>query len=344
VNAVEEKKIRKGTDLRWLIETDIIKRCNAKDSDNYKNAKKYLDKALERKPDRVHVEYGQRKGNCTTRGQRIMMADIVNDAPLADNFYNFTCNIEGSNAGDIHRSLERNIGFLENIRQALDAGAGRSALQVDTAIKAFDKDNYELQFVPAEAGGAKLPVWRTKPGVFSAEELQTLQVTLYRNGVNSARRESIASPGNHYLYVPPMAASQIERALQQDDSPAAQLYRKYGRDAVNHVYDLLPEGQKPMQVIGNRARWQKAEANDDTPLIRTALAGMTEPAIQALETVLRNQGFHPIRHVSASMGGPTLRLEGADAAKFEAWQDSISPKPKPVAPKAPFPNTLKIWQ
>ena len=83
--------------------------------------------------------------------------------------------------------------------------------------------------------------------------------TLYRNGVYSAVRESIAQPGKHYLYVQPTASTQLFRALEQDESPAAQMYRKYGNNAIYHMHDLLPEGQKPMQVIGNRDAWKRAE-------------------------------------------------------------------------------------
>jgi hypothetical protein len=105
VNAVEEHRIKDGASIKQLIVADVVKMRVGYDSEQYKASKSIIENSLDAKPIRVIEDYGQRRGNCTTRGQRILIEDIVGDDPaLTYKLRGFIVNDDVS-VQDIQRQL-----------------------------------------------------------------------------------------------------------------------------------------------------------------------------------------------------------------------------------------------
>lgn len=319
VNAVQEMKIRNDADMRKLIETALLKKSLHHQSDAYHEAKSFLESSLEEKPVRVEREYGQRRGNCTTRGQRILAADILRDPELSEKLYDFASGLNGASSKDIRQWLEHRLGRLEEIK----AGAtGNPGLQdVISFVKGSDRNNYQTARIGLD-GGDSMSVYRTVPGALSEGELHCLQSTMQRNGVEAMVRESISQPGQFYLYVPVARSAMLGLALENDQSLAAELYRKHGADAPLHLETAAVKSFDAAGVIADVARWQAAETSREN-IVRIAVGEMQEDHIRSLEDALAKRGISAVRVTSTTMG-PTLRVAGDDIAKLTAWQQELS--------------------
>lgn len=94
VNAVEERIIRPGASIEALIQAEARKSIvNAMpengDTRAYQEQRAIIASLTEPTPVRVEVQDAQRRGNCTTRGQRIMMQDILADDGLSARVHGF---------------------------------------------------------------------------------------------------------------------------------------------------------------------------------------------------------------------------------------------------------------
>lgn len=229
IKAVQEFVIKPGTDIGRLLEAEMAKKYIDPDGPDYAPALGAIDKMLKQPPVRAELEYGQRKGNCTTRGQRIMAADILKDTGLSENLYDFASNINGTTTDDIRMALQARVNHLNELK-ACGTDQFCRGLDVDTFLKAADPQNFQQANVGLDGGGMT-PAYRTFPGKFSEAELDTLQDTLERNGMKSMVRESVTSPGQFYLYVPPENAEKIRETLAKDNSAAGGAFRHAGDNA-----------------------------------------------------------------------------------------------------------------
>lgn len=95
VNAIEERRFKSSADVREVIRAEIIKSIYAAESQatpashEYNEAKNRIQDSLEAKPISTDAQNAQRRGNCTTRGLRLVMQDIVDDPKLAEGIYRF---------------------------------------------------------------------------------------------------------------------------------------------------------------------------------------------------------------------------------------------------------------
>ncbi len=325
-NAVQEFTVRPGTDLRALIELEVAKKESSAKGPEYAAVKKAIDNALKKPPIRVEQAFAQRKGNCTTRGQRILAADILKDQKLSEGLYDFASNVQGTSTQDIKEALERRLQYLENVRDGVSAAPGTRGMDIFSFIKAADTKNYEVKMIPLDGGG-HMNAFRTTPGLFTEPELQNLQGILARNGVEASVRESMRDAGKFYLYVPQENMDSIAAALQRDTSPAANLYRKYGTDAPLHLDEAKPKpgAGSPMGILSDTAQWHPAVTVNGEPIIRLPLADIAPADVRAMERILQKNGIGTQRCPSASMGD-TLRITGADVAKFEQLQKELPAK------------------
>ncbi len=323
INAVQEFKVKPGTDLRALIETEVAKKESSAKGPEYAAAKKAIDDVLKKPPIRVEKDFAQRKGNCTTRGQRILAADILKDEKLSEGLYDFASNVQGTSTQDIKEALERRLQYLENVRDGVSAAPGTRGMDIFSFIKAADTKNYEVKMIPLDGGG-HMNAFRTIPGLFTEPELQNLQGILARNGVDASVRESMRDTGKFYLYVPQENMDSLAAALQRDNSPAANLFRKYGTDAPLHLDEAKPKpgAGSPMAVLSDAAQWHAANTVNGDPITRLPLAGIAAADVLAIERILQKNGIATQRCPSASMGD-TLRITGADVAKFEQLQKEL---------------------
>lgn len=446
IKAVQEFAIKPGTDIGKLLEAEMRKKYIDPDGADYAPALAAIDKMLKHPPVRAELEYGQRKGNCTTRGQRIMAADILKDTALSEGLYDFASNINGTTIDDIRMALQARVNHLNNLKACGTESFCRS-MDIDAFLKAADPQSFEVRMVGLDGGGmtpayrtfpgafseaeldtlhdtlernglksmvresvtspgqfylyvapenadkiretlakdnsaaggafrqagdnaklylnvrsfvkmadpanyesAVLPgfteAYRTKPGEFSRPELDTLQKTLQRNGVDAQIRESTRNPGKVYLFVPKDQAEKLRQAFKQDGSYEAQLYRHYGEAAPQHVEGLNvpkqpPKPPGPMDIIADSAQWHVAKVADTgVPIIRLALGDMKEAQILTLENELVKNGFRPVRHESKTMGA-TLRLEGPEVERLKKWQADISNPPGDGGKPGFFSNFLQ---
>jgi len=229
IQAVQEFQLRPGTDMLALIEADVAKKGAWSNSSEYAAAKGLIDGALVHPPLRAEEEYGQRKHNCTTRGQRIMAADILQDPALSEALYDFASNVDGTSTDDIKNALQARVAHLEKL-QSCSAGAFCVSLDPDAFLKAVKPENFQHVSLGLDSGGF-MPVYRTSPGLLGEDQLLALQDTLARNGLQATVRESFSQPGQFYLYVAPENADKINETLAKDDSAIGAAYRKVGENA-----------------------------------------------------------------------------------------------------------------
>jgi hypothetical protein len=229
IQAVQEFTIKPGTDIRRLLETELAKKDIDPNSAEYATAKNAIDGMLKNPPIRAELEYGQRKGNCTTRGQRIMASDILQDTGLSEGLYDFASNVNGTTTDDIRQALQARVNHLTNLK-ACGADSFCRSMDVDTFLKAADPRSFEERMVGLDGGGLT-HAYRTLPGRFTEPQLKSLQETLERNGMKSNLRESVTSPGQFYLYVPPEEGPKIRATLARDQSLVGEAFRKTGDNA-----------------------------------------------------------------------------------------------------------------
>jgi hypothetical protein len=333
--AVQENRIKPGTDIREMLEAQVIKKDaraavyiqETKDwlpaSDEYTNARKKIESVLGEEL-RTEPELAQRRGNCTTRGQRIMAADILKDEKLSEGLYDFASNTEGTTTQDIRNALQRKVEYLEAIRDGADPQNAWRQLDVDNYAKATDLKTYELKTIELDGGGS-MEVYRTKPGAFNVNELDNLQGTLKRNGVDAVVRQSVKNPDEYYLYVPKEDAPKIAEALKSDNSPAADLFRQYGPKAKDHIEvrnfvkasDLNAYDMAKIQVNGG----------ETIDIYRTKPGLFNKAELDSLRATLQRNGVNAtIRESTTQPGEHYLYVPKEDAAKFQkALKNDQSP-------------------
>lgn len=282
IQAVQEFAIKPGTDIRQLLETELTKKALYPNSAEYATAKNAIDGMLKNPPIRAELEYGQRKGNCTTRGQRIMAADILKDSALSEGLYDFASNVNGTTTDDIRQALQARVNHLTNLK-ACGADSFCRGLDVETFLKAADQQNFQHVSVGLDGGGMTA-AYRTTPGMFSEQDLKTLQETLERNGLKSMVRESVSSPGKHYLYVTPENAEKIRETLAKDQSLAGDAFRKTGDNA--KVYMDVRSFVK----MADPANYESAVLPGMTEAYRTKPGAFSKPELHILKDTLQRNG------------------------------------------------------
>ena len=288
VHAVREHRIQDGTDMRQFISADVLKKSSAYEGDGYKNTKSFIEGSIEHPPIRTVEDLAQRRGNCSTRGQRIMFADIVQDNALSESMYTFLNGANGTSDADIRQAIENKLNTLETIRNE-----GRNAslvephrqLNFDQYAQAANAHNYEHVAIGLDNGG-HAPAYRTKPGVFDYQELEVLQSTLQRNGVGAELRESVSQRGSYYLYVNPEYSENMHGALMRDNSPAAIQY-------------------KNLQKITHSAQRTYMGGSDE--IISLPSQDLDPVAKEALMNQLRADGFEVADRPNGSTG-PNIRV------------------------------------
>lgn len=248
INAVREYAIKPRTDIRQLIETDARKLTSDKKSDNYKKVKNWIENALEPIPIRTVEDYGQRRRNCTTRGQRILMQDVLQDPKLSKKILSFIRDVDDKDTGNIKASIDRRLAKLEEQRAILvqQSNVGRELLK-----KTDNTQVYEIATRDSQN------IFRTKPGVLSDAELMAMVNAInFNSSLHAQIRESNTHPGKNYLYIIIRDQEQIPRMLPEITT------------ALQKTYPPLPEESFLFQAFG--------KVKD---FIRASLTANAEPAI-----------------------------------------------------------------
>ncbi|MGH1403814.1 MAG: hypothetical protein ACRBDL_06180 [Alphaproteobacteria bacterium] len=322
-NAVREHVIKPNADIRSLIEADMQKRSSDSAGSEYKQSKNFIEGSLKQPPVRTVEEFAQRRGNCTTRGQRIMVSDIVQDNQLSEKIYNFLNGANGTSDADIKHAIENRIEELEKIRdegQRVIPIAAERQLSPEQYVKANNADNYQHVRIGLD-NGERMDAYRTAPGLFSKDELDILQKTLQRNGTDANVRESVSSPGQYYLYVDPQNAESLHTSLKQD----LQRYQQNNHltpdtpNRTNNVSDLIVNNAEGMEAGGRE-------------IVKISTDGMNEQVKADLIAKLQQDGFEVTDRPHGSTG-PNIRIH-ASHDKFAQYQqhvlnDAIAPKPRP---------------
>ena len=124
VNAVEERRIKNPRDLQELLEAETSKRSLNKGSKEYKAVSDKIDNLTEIPPIRAERDWAQRRGNCTTRGQRIFIDDMLEASGASD--YKKVSNSLRSFVTNDHLDPKELISRLKAKKQALlNAGANK---------------------------------------------------------------------------------------------------------------------------------------------------------------------------------------------------------------------------
>ena len=310
IKAVQEFAIKPGTDIGNLLEAEMKKKYIDPDGPDYAPALAAIDKMLKQPPIRAELEYGQRKGNCTTRGQRIMAADILKDSALSEGLYDFASNVNGTTTDDIRQALQARVNHLTNLK-ACGADQFCRGLDVDTFLRAADPQNFQHASVGLDGGGMT-PAYRTFPGSFSEAELKTMQETFERNGLRSMVRESVSSPGKHYLYVAPENADKIRETLAKDQSLAGEAFRKTGDNA--KVYMDVRSFVK----MADPVNYESAVLPGHLPAYRTKPGIFSKPELETLkETLQRNGVAAQIRESTRDPGKVYLFVPEAQSSQLK---------------------------
>lgn len=93
-NVIEEHPIKRGTDIGELILNETKQRNVKSDSSEYARLQRQIDRALDDRIIRAVEDYSQRRGNCTTRGQRILVDDLLRDEKVSARLRDFITNDE----------------------------------------------------------------------------------------------------------------------------------------------------------------------------------------------------------------------------------------------------------
>lgn len=282
IQAVQEFAIKPGTDIGKLLEAEIAKKYIDPDGAGYAPAKAAIDDMLKQPPIRTELEYGQRKGNCTTRGQRIMAADILQDTALSEGLYDFASNVNGTTTDDIRQALQARVNHLTNLK-ACGADQFCRSMDVDTFLKAADPRYFQHVAVGTDGGGLT-DAYRTIPGQFSEQQLQNLQETLERNGLKSSLRESVSSPGQFYLYVPPENSDKIRSALARDQSLVGDAFRAAGDNAKAYL-DV-----RSFVKMADPENYQNAVLPGQLPAYRTKPGIFSKAELATLQETLQRNG------------------------------------------------------
>jgi len=84
--------------------------------------------------------------------------------------------------------------------------------------------------------------------------------------------------------------------------------------------------------------WKSATTGDGVRIVRLAVGEMSPEQVQALETVLKEQGLSPIRHRSDTLGD-TIRLAERDLGAFRKLQVDLTNTPERPRVAVPRPDT-----
>lgn len=114
VNAVEERRILPGVRPEQLLAAEARKwtlNANPENGDirAYQEQRALIESLTESSPIRVEVQDAQRRSNCTTRGQRIMMQDILADDGLAARVHGFITDNTPSSVYDALAQERENV-------------------------------------------------------------------------------------------------------------------------------------------------------------------------------------------------------------------------------------------
>lgn len=282
IQAVQEFAIKPGTDIRQLLETELTKKNIDPNSAEYAAAKNTIDGMMKNPPIRAELEYGQRKGNCTTRGQRIMAADILKDTALSEGLYDFASNVNGTTTDDIRQALQARVDHLTNLK-ACGADSFCRSMDVDTFLKAADPRSFEQRMIGLDGGGLAAAC-RTIPGLFNEQELNSLKETLERNGMKSNVRESVSSPGQFYLYVPPEAGPNIRTTLARDQSLVGDAFRATGDNAKAYLE------VRSFVKMADPENYQNAVLPGNLPAYRTKPGSFSKAELSTLKETLQRNG------------------------------------------------------
>ncbi len=99
---------RKSARLGKLIGAYVAKSNALYNSPEYRSAIAIIKNIVTGEPIRVVDEPGQHKGNCTTRGQRLLLKDVLGDK-LAGDMYNFVSNPDNFDVSKIHNILTKKL-------------------------------------------------------------------------------------------------------------------------------------------------------------------------------------------------------------------------------------------
>ncbi len=313
-NAVREHVIKPNADIRSLIEADMQKRSSDSAGSEYKQSKNFIEGSLKQPPVRTVEEFAQRRGNCTTRGQRIMVSDIVQDNQLSEKIYNFLNGANGTSDADIKHAIENRIEELEKIRdegQRVIPIAAERQLSPEQYVKANNADNYQHVRIGLD-NGERMDAYRTAPGLFSKDELDILQKTLQRNGTDANVRESVSSPGQYYLYVDPQNAESLHTSLKQD-------LQRYQQN--NHLTPDTPNRTNNVSdFIVNNAEGMEAGGQE---IMKISTDGMDKQVKADLIAKLQQDGFDVTDRPNGSTG-PNIRIH-ASHDEFAQYQHRINP-------------------
>lgn len=282
IKAVQEFAIKPGTDIGRLLDAEMKKKYIDPDGPDYARALGSIDKMLKQPPIRAELEYGQRKGNCTTRGQRIMAADILQDTSLSEGLYDFASNINGTTTDDIRMALQARVNHLNDLKAC---GADRfcRSMDVDTFLMAADPRSFEERRIGLDGGGLTA-AYRTYPGKFTEPQLKNLQETLKRNGMKSNVRESVSSPGQFYLYVPPEEGPKIRATLARDQSLVGEAFRKTGDNAKAYLET------RSFVKMADPANYESAILPGHLPAYRTTPGVFSAEELDTLKETLQRNG------------------------------------------------------
>lgn len=109
VNSIEARLIQPNANIPRIIELEALQLFSPMVSREYMNAQLELDTMIEREPYRRAEAYRQRRGNCTTRSQRVMVNDLLDDQAASDRLRRFIVE---------HRQTPAEIGQLLITREA----------------------------------------------------------------------------------------------------------------------------------------------------------------------------------------------------------------------------------
>jgi hypothetical protein len=258
IHAFVEKPIKPGTDIKQLIRTFVAKPQYPADSEQYRALKSIIDNAQESQIIRAMPEFAQRKGNCTTRGLRILMKEILGNDPLSDKIYNFIAGTDDGNLYDIRSRLHRRI---EDLRYDLHIANILTSTQLTMIEAVLDPDNYEIMKRDGQV------FWRTKVGLIHKECLEDMAKAANQVGLPAYIRESTAYPGHYYLGV------DINDHEQADNYPAIMSYalKRFYEDAqkqkplLSRLFDMAALAARKMGFGDAFAAMQTARTPEHQP-------------------------------------------------------------------------------
>lgn len=107
VQAIAEYPVRSGISASDILLAELNKRWMKSDSEEYKKTMALIGDMLGPRPTRAVLDLGQGKGNCSTRRQRLLISDLLNDRALSKQLHRFVSDRVSVGDKEIERALER---------------------------------------------------------------------------------------------------------------------------------------------------------------------------------------------------------------------------------------------